>query len=323
MSNELNQDDVFNLGGASDPVDNGASMFDTPAAAMPPKSSGGRAIAGLPLGTWLVIGFGLCFVGFIGWRLLAGGDRADPGMLEAVADSAMTLEPEAQSASIEQAEQSIESAAVAAPPQLPAMDPAAHAADLAAPAVAPATATPAVPQETPAPAVAVVPPAETSAVPTLPTQSEPAVAAQVSVPATAAAVQQSVPAVATQQEVDSLKGQLTALQAEVARLKANQRAAPRAQNARSETASRSAPTTTGRSTAGRSKPAPAAAAKQSLPPVTGVSLRAVVGDVAWVQTTAGESVQVRPGDVIPGIGTVKTISAETSEVRLEDGRSLN
>ncbi|MEX3556859.1 MAG: hypothetical protein VB135_00040 [Burkholderia sp.] len=68
----------------------------------------------------------------------------------------------------------------------------------------------------------------------------------------------------------------------------------------------------------KAEPAP----KPELPPVTSVSLRAVVGDSAWVMTSTGESKQVSAGDVIPGAGVVKSVNAASGTVNLADGREL-
>lgn len=75
-----------------------------------------------------------------------------------------------------------------------------------------------------------------------------------------------------------------------------------------------------RSARAAAKPEPAT--KPELPPVTGVSLRAVVGDSAWVMTSSGESKQVSAGDVIPGAGVVKSVNAASGTVNLADGRVL-
>lgn len=57
-------------------------------------------------------------------------------------------------------------------------------------------------------------------------------------------------------------------------------------------------------------------------PIVGFTLKAIVEDSAWLQTSSGETVMVQPGDVIHGVGTVKTVDPDAGTVRLTDGRVL-
>lgn len=57
-------------------------------------------------------------------------------------------------------------------------------------------------------------------------------------------------------------------------------------------------------------------------PIEGLTLKAVVEDSAWLQTQSGETVMVQAGDVIHGVGTVKSVDPDAGVVRLSDGRVL-
>lgn len=57
-------------------------------------------------------------------------------------------------------------------------------------------------------------------------------------------------------------------------------------------------------------------------PIVGLTLKAIVDESAWLQTESGETVMVQPGDVIHGVGTVKTVDPDAGAVRLTDGRVL-
>lgn len=70
---------------------------------------------------------------------------------------------------------------------------------------------------------------------------------------------------------------------------------------------------------------PAAAEKATATthaPITGLTLKAIVDESAWLQTESGETVMVQPGDVIHGVGTVKAVDPEAGAIRLVDGRVL-
>ncbi len=61
---------------------------------------------------------------------------------------------------------------------------------------------------------------------------------------------------------------------------------------------------------------------QASAPITGITLKAVVDNNAWLQLSNGESLMVTTGDQIPGLGTVKAVDPDGGVVRLADGRTL-
>ncbi|CAN7531549.1 hypothetical protein LJR168_003830 [Pseudoxanthomonas sp. LjRoot168] len=332
----LDQDDVF-ADGPGDETDTASAFNHVNTASAAPSKPKGKTIAGMSIGMWAMMLGVTLFMGYFVMRTFTGGGGGDEAQMEGMADSSMSLEaveptPE-QAAETEAPEQA---GAETAPPAFvapPAIDPTMQAvtnpdaAQLAVqPAAVPAIAAPvATPAQDPLaaarqarlPQEAVTPqPAVQMSAPVAPAIAVPAQAASPTVAPVAAAN------AASQAELAQLRAQVQSLQAEVASLK-SQKPATVASAPRAARAASAKPRT---STAASSKPTrqtpPSTASAKPAAPVAGVSLRAVVGDTAWVQTTAGESIQVRNGDVIPGVGTVKGINAESAQVQLDDGRVL-
>lgn len=324
-SQKFDQENVFNDQVGDD--DDHLEAFEQVAAASPAQKKGkGKTVGGLGMGIWAMILGVLLFMGFFIYRAVSGGGSGSP---EELADSSMSLEqpaqPEAAAPTDQVAPEPVapEPAFVAPqieqPVQMATPD---VAATIQSPAPAPATqqvatdplaaarqarlgSEPAVPAPAPTPVVV----------------ATPAVAAA---PAVAPQVQAAPQTSATTNELAQLRAQVASLQSQMEELRNNQSRA--GTSAPAPRQARSAAPKPRASASASSKPArtPAVAAAQpkSTGPVSGVSLRAVVGDSAWVQTTAGESIQVRSGDVIPGVGTVKGINAESAQVQLDDGRIL-
>jgi len=330
----FNQDDVFDVGPGDETETESAFNHVNTASAAPSKPKG-KTIAGMSIGMWAMMLGVTLFMGYFVMRTFSGGGGGDEAQMEGMADSSMSLEavepaPE-QSAEPEAPEPAVAEAPPAAFVAPPAIDPTMQAVThpdaaqlavqaAAAPAITAPVATPAqdplaaarqarLPQEaaTPQPAVQM----NTPAAPVIATPAQ-TVAPAVAPVGSASAVSPA--------EVAQLRAQFQALQAEVASLK-SQRPAGVASAPRATRSATAKPRTSTAASPKHSRQTPASAASEKpAAPVNGVSLRAVVGDTAWVQTTAGESIQVRNGDVIPGVGTVKGINAESAQVQLDDGR---
>lgn len=315
---ELNQNDVL-----GDTLDDDQGIFNRPPSddAQPKVKEKKKEILGLSLGLWaLLIGTGIFVVFILGRTFMGrgGSEGSDQGEFQAASGSPMSLEAaEAEEQTPPRAElandplQAPSAGFIAQPgssqkddqPAPPVLQTAAQlpeAADLA-------------------PGIA--------AGPVAPAKSGPADVGQEVQPHTAASVstQQHVTAaapVASAVDIEELQNRVSALETRLAALGPQNTSASRAARA-APAASRRAPVARGdRETTSRPRAQQNGQGAPASAPVTGVTLRAVVADSAWVQTSTGESVQVRTGDMIPGIGTVKGVHPETGSVSLADGRVI-
>lgn len=329
----FDQDDVF-PDGPGDETDTASAFNHVNTASAAPSKPKGKTIAGMSIGMWAMMLGVTLFMGYFVMRTFSGGG-GDEAQMEGMADSSMSLEAVEPAPEQSAEPEAPETAVIEAPPAAfvapPAIDPTMQAVthpDAAQLAVQPAAA-PAIPAPVATPAQDPLAAARQARLNQEAATPQPAV--QMNTPAApviATPAQTVAPAVApvgsasavSPEEVAQLRAQFQALQAEVASLK-SQRSAGVASAPRATRSATSKPRTSTAASPKHSRQTPASAASEKpAAPVNGVSLRAVVGDTAWVQTTAGESIQVRNGDVIPGVGTVKGINAESAQVQLDDGR---
>ncbi|OCG90326.1 hypothetical protein LMG667_02595 [Xanthomonas euvesicatoria] len=329
MSKNLNQDDVLGIG---DEPPQGVFTTDpgeAPSKARKPTAAAkeGKAKKGLSTTTYFIIGMVVLMVVMVWWKMPRGSKSA--GEVDQMTGSSMSLEqaPEEpqQSPAMPMPSESLPSPSeqstptgVAAAPQIGAS---AEPALAVSKAIEPLTPAPA-----PMPAAAVNPDAAELAVQPAP-QPQPPVQQPVA-PAAA------TPTPALQQQASSQSAEMEKMRRDLAALstKVDQLLA-RGESSRTAGVKESKPTSTtppskpvSKRVSQRAAARPVAkaepASKAEPAEITGVSLRAVVGESAWVMTSQGESKQVTVGDVIPGAGVVKSVNAEAGTVNLVDGRIL-
>ncbi|MBB3923899.1 hypothetical protein [Xanthomonas arboricola] len=333
MSKNLNQDDVLGIG---DEPPQGVFTSDpgeAPNKARKPTAAAkeGKAKKGFSTTTYFIIGMVVLMVVMVWWKMPRGNKSA--GEVDQVTGSSMSPEqapeepqhspamPMPSESLPSPSEQSTPTGVTAAPQNGTQAEPALAVSK----AIEPLTPAPA-PAPAPMPAAAVNPDAAELAVQPAP-QPQPPVQQPVA-PAAATptpALQQQ--ASAQSAEMEKMRRDLAALSTKVDQLLA------RGESSRTAGVKERKPT----STTLPSKPVPKRvsqraaarpvakvepASKAEPAAISGVSLRAVVGESAWVMTSQGESKQVTVGDVIPGAGVVKSVNAEAGTVNLVDGRIL-
>jgi hypothetical protein len=292
MNNNFDQDNVF---------DEQQSAFDGPADATPMASKVVKKEGGsIPVWLWALIAVMVLLVTFVIVKIISG--RREANAPTAIAPIVQTAQSPAASAPAP-APVSIQPM-VQEPAQPPSATPVADA--LPIPGEEPAA-----PQAAAAPTV----------------QPEPAATAPVPAPApVSASPTPAAPAPAAQKAATPMAGderkQLTdrieALSSDVESLR-RQLLEQQERNKTKPHSPRRQPV----AVAPARKPAGAAQPEQVPPaPIEGLTLKAVVENSAWLQTQSGETVMVQPGDVIHGVGTVKSIDPDAGAVRLSDGRVL-
>lgn len=105
----------------------------------------------------------------------------------------------------------------------------------------------------------------------------------------------------TEDEHERLKQRIEALSVDVSSLKQQLRNRQRAQ-----------------------APAPRrqASAPKAPEPIVGLTLKAIVENSAWLQTSSGETVMVQTGDRVEGVGLIQAIDPDAGVIRFTDGRVL-
>ncbi|MGX9960622.1 hypothetical protein ACW0US_17890 [Xanthomonas euvesicatoria] len=333
----FDQEDVLGMGAQGEP-DHEASIF-------PPGGKGSSSRAGsapkaekpkkkgLSQNMWIAIGIVVVLAVAIVWRMPKGKPSADDGLTELTGRTGMELSAR-PAEGVQQARTSDLSPVEQAGAQQPPMNPPAATqssvpseAGLLSTTKADAARPPVEPTNPDAADLAVQPTQTPGGAPEAPAavpQSQPPVAAATpSAPATPAPQASDATGPASESELAALREEVAQLKSAIADLQKDDLGRRNKPAAAHVTKTRK--TTAPAATQAKKRVAKSDAAevpKGNQPTISGVSLRAVVGDSAWVQTSNGESKQVTTGDLIPGVGVVKAVSANKGEVTLADGRVL-